>query len=113
MSADLAPDSNGNPHYHARVRDHTGVHKVDKQPAGTVKTSREKAHVHTHGNGDIDIHADGVDLHVGKKGDIDIEVDEVETKRERKERERRERQERREPLYRSLKGAYPAPLSER
>ena len=113
MSADLAPDSNGNPHYHARVRDHTGVHKVDKPHVAQAKTAKEKAHIHTHGAGDIDVHADGVNLHVGKKGDIDIEVDEVETKRERKDRERRERQERREPLYKSLKGAYPAPLSER
>lgn len=107
MSADLAPDSNGNPHYHARVRDHTGVHKPDKIPGPkTAKT-------HHGGAGGLDVHADGVDVHIGKTGDVDIEIDEVETKREKKERERRERQERREPLYKSLKGAYPAPMSER
>jgi len=111
MSADLAPDSNGNPHYHARVRDHTGVQKPDKVIPGP-KTA--KPHHHHHGGaGGLDVHADGVDVHIGKQGDVDIEIDEVETKRERKERQRRERQERREPLYKSLKGAYPTPMSER
>jgi hypothetical protein len=111
MSADIVPDSHGNPHYHARVRDHTGVHKPDKTVgAKTAKT-------HHGGAGGLDVHADGVDVHIDKKGDVDIEIDEVETKRERKDRERRERQERRElarePLYKPLKGAYPAPMSER
>lgn len=100
MSADLDRDSKGGEHLHARVRDHTNVVKPVKPVI--KKTTKDKT------TGGVDVHVDVDGQH------IDIGLDQgIETKKERKEREKQERAERKEPLYRPLRGAYPAPLSER
>jgi hypothetical protein len=115
MSADIERDSNGDPHYKARVRDHTGVKKVDK--VIHKKSSNEKAQTHKPGHGGVDVHVPGVDVHIDTPGsDSDSESEVVEAKKERKARKEREKREKRKaaaPLYRPLNGAYPAPLSER
>ena len=97
MSADLVRDAKGNEHFQARMRDHTGVHKVDQDfpTSGAVTTPDPPLNPVTKPK--------------------DQEKEERRARREQGKLEKEaERERRREPIYKPLGGGgLPPPKSER